>query len=100
MNFWFQVVKGADTPLGINPGILGLVAKLIVFVPLNLGLGGTRSPERAPGQGDGVLRQPAELLRHAVPELSTGSWEKTDRDLKCPFRIAFCRTRRGWTGLR
>ncbi|MBK1666493.1 sodium:solute symporter [Rhodovibrio sodomensis] len=47
VNFWFQVVQGGDTPLGIDPGILGLVANLIVFVPLSLGLGGARYPDQA-----------------------------------------------------
>lgn len=36
VNFWYQLVQKGVTPLDINPGIMGLIANVIIFVAVSL----------------------------------------------------------------
>lgn len=43
VNYWYQLAMGGETPLEIEPGILGLVANIVVFVVVSLAI--TRKAE-------------------------------------------------------
>ncbi len=36
VNFWYQLVQKGVTPLDINPGIMGLIANVVIFVAISL----------------------------------------------------------------
>ncbi|WP_316979304.1 sodium:solute symporter family protein [Shumkonia mesophila] len=36
VNFWYQLVQKGVTPLDINPGIMGLIANVIIFIAISL----------------------------------------------------------------
>lgn len=42
VNFYYQLMAGGVTPFGINPGIMGLMANLVVFFVLSLAMSRSR----------------------------------------------------------